>query len=224
MRKRLCGALGATAAVLAISAVVLAVSACSSGATSNFVATGGASVSSAPVPSSTPTHVAGLVSFPFPASVHVEFQTALPPSGAQQGAMIGYENYVDSMWYAVDTLGQSDTYKKYISGNALTFAKELIAEFKVGGYALRGTVVYYDTTVPSVYYGKGAVVESCVNVSGLQMVNPGTGQSAGNILNSKYDFSQEQASAGEQRDGAWWIVQTQFSPASSGGSAGMCAS
>lgn len=215
MDKRLAGAI--------IAAAVLGLAACSGGSTaSSFVAAAPASTSAPPTPSSSPTAVAGLRDFTFPSDIQVKFQTTLPDSGPQRSAMIAYENYIDSMWYAVYTLGKNKTYKSYISGNALTFAKQIIGEFKAGHYALRGTVIYTDMSVPNVYSGSGAVVESCVNVSGLHMVDLGTGQSAGNILNSKYTNSQEQAAAGKKANGSWWIVHTDFYSAASGGTAGMC--
>lgn len=218
MDKRLAG-------VLMVAA--LAVSACASGgSSSSFVPGGGATASgsASATPSSTPTAVAGLKAFTFPSSIQVEFQAQLPATGPQRSAMIAYENYIDSMWYAVYTLGQNKAYEKYITGNALSFAKEIIAEFKAGHYELKGTVVYSDISVPDVYGNAGVVVESCFNDSGLQMVNPSNGKSAGNIINSKYTYSQEQAAAGKRADGSWWIIHTDFYPAASGGSAGVCAS
>ena len=217
MDKRLAG-------VLAVAA--LAVSACSSGSTASFVPGGGATVggSAASTPSATPTAVAGLKAFTFPSSIQVEFQTELPPSGPQRAAVIAYENYVDSMWYAVYSLGKNKAYQKYVSGNALKFANQIIDEFKAGHYKLEGTVIYSDISVPQSYYGAGAVVYSCFNDSGLHMVNPSTGQSAGPIVSSKYTYSQEQAAAGKRADGTWWIVNTDFYPAASGGAAGVCGS
>lgn len=219
MDKRLAGVLVAAA---------LAVSACSSGSSStSFVPGGGASSSSgsaSATPSSTPTAVAGLKAFTFPSSIQVEFQTQLPPAGPQRSAVIAYENYVDSMWYAVYTLGKNKAYQKYLTGNALSFAKQIIAEFKAGHFQLKGTVVYSSISVPNVYGTAGVVIYSCFNDSSLQMVNPGNGKPAGNIINSKYTHSQEQAAAGKQSNGSWWIIHTDFYPAASGGSAGVCAS
>jgi hypothetical protein len=218
MDKRLAGVLVAA---------VVAVSACSSASPSaSFVPGGGASTSAAtsPAASSTPAVVAGLKAFTFPSSIQVEFQTQLPPAGPQRAAVIAYENYVDSMWYAVYTLGKNKTYQKYITGNALSFAKQIIAEFRAGRYRLKGTVVYSSISVPDVYGTSGVVVYSCFDDSGLQMVNPGSGRPAGNIISRKYTHSQEQAAAGRQANGNWWIVHTDFYPAAAGGSAGVCAS
>lgn len=218
MDKRLAGVLVAAA---------LAVSACSAGTSSTaFVPGGGAasSGSASAAPSSSPTSVAGLKDFTFPSSIQVEFQTQLPAIDPQRAAVIAYENYVDSMWYAAYTLGKNKAYQKYITGNALSFAKGIINEFKAGHYTLKGTVVYYNISVPDVYGNAGVVVESCFNASGLEMVNPGNGQPAGSIINSSYTHSQEQAAAGKKSNGSWWIIHTDFYPAANGGSAGVCAS
>lgn len=164
----------------------------------------------------------GLRKFAFPGSVQVQFQTPLPASGSQRAAVIGYENYARSMWYAVYTHGASKAYQQFASGNALTFIKTLISQYTAGGYTLRGTIVYFDTSVPSVYYGAGALVESCVNASGLFKVDSSTGKVAGTVFSAKFGYYQEQAAAGKKADGTWWIGHTENYPAADGGAAGMC--
>jgi hypothetical protein len=193
----------------------------------SFVPGGGAS---SPAPASgavgsastAATDAPGLKDFAFPASVQVQFQTPLPAAGAQRAAMIGYENYARSMWYAVYTHGSSKAYRQFAGGNALTFVKTLISQYTADGDTLRGTIVYYDTSVPSVYYGAGALVESCVNASGLFKVNSSTGQVAGTVFSAKFGYYQEQAAAGKKPDGTWWIGHTDSYPAADGGAAGMC--
>jgi hypothetical protein len=164
----------------------------------------------------------GLRSFAFPAGVQVQFQTPLPASGPQRAAMIGYENYVDSLWYAVASRGSHTQYRQYMSGNALTFADSLIREFKTGDYKLSGTVVYFDISVPQVFYGDGAVVQSCVDASGLRMVNAATGKTAGTVFNSSFQHYQEQAADGKSKAGHWTVSHTENLSASSGASAGVC--
>jgi hypothetical protein len=164
----------------------------------------------------------GLRNFAFPAGVQVQFQTPLPASGTQRAAMIGYENYVDSLWYAVSSQGSDTEYQQYMGGNALAFANSLIAEFKSGDDKLSGTVVYFDISVPQVFYGAGAVVQSCVDASGLYMVNAKTGKTAGTVFDSSYQHYQEQAAAGKSTAGYWTVSHTENSPASSGSSAGVC--
>jgi hypothetical protein len=164
----------------------------------------------------------GLRSFAFPAGVQVQFQTPLPASGTQRAAMIGYENYVDSLWYAVSSQGSDTAYRQYMGGNALTFANGLIGEFKSGDYKLSGTVVYFDISVPQSFYGSGAVVQSCVDASGLYMVNAETGKTGKTVFDSSYQHYQEQAAVGKSTAGYWTVSHTENSPASGGASAGVC--
>ncbi|HEV3381405.1 MAG TPA: hypothetical protein VG142_10545 [Trebonia sp.] len=165
---------------------------------------------------------AGVQSFTFPSGVQVQFQTQLPASGPQRTAVIGYENYVDSMWAAVSTGGANTTYEKYIGGNALSFANSLISEFRNGDDKLSGTVVYFDISVPQTFYGESAVVQSCVDASGLNMVSAATGKVTGTVFDSSYQHYQEQVAVGKSPAGYWTVSHTENSPASSGGAAGDC--
>lgn len=183
---------------------------------------GGTPAASAPGTASSSDGASGLRSFAFPAGVQVQFQTSLPASGTQRAAMIGYENYVDSLWSAVSSQGSQAVYQQYMAGNALTFAKSLISEFRSGGYKLSGTIVYYDITVPHVYYGAGAVVESCVDTSGLYMVNATTGKTGKPVFDTTYQHYQEQAADGKSAAGHWTVSHTENFPASGGASAGEC--
>jgi hypothetical protein len=164
----------------------------------------------------------GLRSFAFPAGFKVQFQTPLPASGTQRAAMIGYENYVDSLWDAVASRGADTEYRQYMGGNALTFANSLISEFKNGDDKLSGTVVYFDISVPQVFYGAGAVVQSCVDASGLNIVDAKTGKTTGTVFDSSYQHYQEQAAAAKSKAGSWTVSHTENFPVSSGGSAGDC--
>jgi hypothetical protein len=215
------------AAFLALAAV-----ACSSRATSSAGNNGaldpqGGPTTTAPSvagggPSLAASAPAGLRSFAFPANVRVEFHSPLPASGPRRAAMIGYENYIDSVWYAVYTRGSSTAYKQYVGGNALTFARSLVREFSSDGYRLRGTIVYYDISVPQVFYRAGAVVQSCVDASRLYRVKAKTGHIVGTIFSASYDHYQEQASAGKAAAGFWTVSHTENLPAANGGSAGVC--
>jgi hypothetical protein len=189
-----------------------------SGATSSANAAGTVA-SPAATTSGSPS---GLRSFAFPAGFQVQFQTPLPASGTQRAAMIGYENYVDSLWDAVASRGADTEYRQYMGGNALTFANSLISEFKNGDDKLSGTVVYFDISVPQVFYGAGAVVQSCVDASGLNIVDAKTGKTTGTVFDSSYQHYQEQAAAAKSKAGSWTVSHTENFPVSSGGSAGDC--
>jgi len=147
---------------------------------------------------------AGLVKFAFPAGLKVEFRSALPASGPRRAAMIGYENYVDSGWYAVYTHGASKAVSRYVFGNALTDFRALVSELT--GYRLRGTIVYYDISVPQVFGGAGAVVQACVNDSGLYVANAKTGRDLETVFRGDFEQYQEQASAGKSSRAGFWIV------------------
>jgi hypothetical protein len=232
MRKTLSGA--SLAAFLAVGAV-----ACASGGGGNINGGGGGNGGGGsgaldPAGATTSASAAGTAapsagaaasdprSFTFPAGVQVQFQTPLPASGPQRAAMVGYENYVDSLWSAVSSQGSDTAYRQYTGGNALTFANGLIKEFKSGDYKLSGKVVYFDTSVPQVFYSDGAVVQSCVDASGLYMVNAETGKTAGTVFDSSYQHYQEQAAAGKSPAGYWTVSHTENSPASGGNSSGVC--
>jgi hypothetical protein len=211
--------------IIAVAGVALAITACSGGGTTgSFVPQGGGGTSPAtPATQATTTAVKGLQVFNFPQTVQIDFQSELPASGPKREAAIAYENYIDSMWYAAYTHGASKAYERYTSGNVLSFVRTVIHEVSKGD-TISGTIMYFDTSVPSVYYGNGALVESCVNASGLYLVNAKTGKNAGNVISTKYDSYQEQAAAAKEPGGAWAIINTQNYRAASGGSAGMCAS
>lgn len=155
---------------------------------------------------------AGLVRFAFPSSVKVEFRSPLPASGPQRAAMIGYENYVDSGWYAVYTHGASKTVSKYVYGNALSDFDDLVTELT--GYRLSGTIVYYDISVPQVFSGAGAVVQACVDDSGLYVANEKTGRNLETVFRGDFEHYQEQASTGKpsSRAGFWIVNHTVQSP------------
>ena len=160
----------------------------------------------------------GLLSFAFPPAVRIVFQTPLPASQPQRGVMIGYENYVDSLWYATYTHGQSTVYEQYTSGNVLSYVQSEISDANYGpGYTLRGTITYYDMTVPGVNGDSTATVSSCVDASGLDWVNEKTGQLYGPIFASGDLHYLEQNSAQNELGG--WIMDRVVSYLSSGGGA-----
>lgn len=196
------------AAFLALGAV-----ACSSGGSTTYNGLLTASASDGPsTPVGAPqqsaaastTAAAGLVRFAFPSSVKVEFRSPLPASGPRRAAMIGYENYVDSGWYAVYTHGASKTVSQYVYGNALTDFHALVSELT--GYRLRGTIVYYDISVPQVFDGAGAVVQACVDDSGLYVANAQTGHNLETVFRGDFEHYQEQASTGKSSQAGIWIV------------------
>ena len=190
-------------------------------AAATFVPKGGATSAAPSQPASAAT-VSGLQNFAFPSSIKIQFQTPLPASGPQRSAVIAYENYIDSMWHAVYTHGADTSYQKYVYGNALSFAQQEIRFFTKGDNQLRGTLTYYNITVPQVFYSAGAVVSSCVDASKMKFVEERTG-TIGTLFSSAYFHYLEQVGTGTTRDGFWIVNHTDPTPAARGGAAGACA-
>jgi hypothetical protein len=208
-----------TLASLAIGGLLATLTACGGPRPGVFHPAGSTQATETPA---TQAHVSGLATFNFPAGIRIMFEA--PPSslGAmQQGAVVGYENYVDSMWYAAATHGTSQAYKSYTYGNALTFVRNLAAEFT--RYDLQGTIVYADIAVPNTYGKSGAVVTSCVNTTDFFRVNPADKQATSVFGSAKWDDYEEQVAAGKKPDGQWVVNGTYNYPASDGGAAGECA-
>lgn len=221
-------------------AITGALAACASGGSSSAAGNGALPSTSAPLATSAPAGsssggtggaapaVPGVQSFPFPAGVTVSFQGTLPASGPKRAAVIGYENYVRSLWYAVATHGSSTAYQAYDFGNARTFAQSMIHEFTAYGYKLHGTIVYYDISVPNVYYNAGAVVDACVDASAIYRLNGKTGQSIGTVFGDNFNHFLEEVSDGKESagktgpGGSWVVSHTNSTPVSDGGSAAMC--
>jgi hypothetical protein len=207
-----------TLASLVAGGLLVTLTACGSARPGVFRPAGATQSASTPAAQ---VHVSGLASFTFPADVKVEFDTPLPSDPMQQAAVIGYENYIDSMWYAAATHGASKAYESYTYGNALTFVKNLAAEFRQDG--LQGTIEYSDIAVPNTYGKSGAVVTSCVNTSGFYRVNS-AGKQLGTVFGAaKWDNYEEQVAAGKKANGKWAVNGTYNYPASDGGAAGECA-
>lgn len=200
--------------VLVIAGVAVAACGCASGAstaTAAFTPQGGSGSTQASASPTASAPVAGLSTFAFPSDVKVVFQTPIPASGVAREATVAYENYIDAMWYGVYKTGAYTGYARYISGNALTFVKEEINWFASNSYHLSGTIVFSETSVPNVY-SRSAVVESCVNASGLYAVSK-SGKTIGTALPAKYDYYQEQATAGMKSGGSWLIAGSYYTSA-----------
>jgi hypothetical protein len=227
MRKTVTGV--SLAAFLALGAVACGSSSSSSGNNGALDPSGGSSATPSATASASPaasasasastTAADGVQSFPFPTDVKVVFQTPLPASGPKRGAMIGYENYVDSVYYASQTQGKNTAYLKYVSGNVLTGSNRLINDFKSNDVTLHGTVYYYDMSVTQVFGSGGAVVQACVDSSGLHVLQS-DGKVGGQVFSTPRYL--EQSSAGKTKAGYWMIGHTVSTSANSGGSAEMC--
>jgi hypothetical protein len=225
-RCALAGALVLAVALAACTSGASASSASRSSASQNSASKNGAPVARVTAPG--PSLHDGLRSFAFPPGVTVLVQATLPASGARRSAVIGYENYVRSLWDTVATHGSSTAYQGYLFGDALAFAHAMIHEVTEDGYKLHGTIVYHDISVPRVYHDAGAVVDACVNAGSMYLVTEKTGKVAGTVFGKSFDRYREQVSDGREAGGragpggSWVVTRTDNIPAPDGGAAAHC--
>lgn len=155
-----------------------------------------------------------------PAGFTISFQAAAAGSAKRQAVVAGYENYVRSFWLAIITHGRDRRYRQYLAGNALTFAEKEIAYFTSHRATVRGAARYFDIKVTNMYSGKAAVVQACVDVSGLSRVTAATGKRVGNVYPHRYLHYLEQVAEGQLPAGDWYVLHTgNYSAATSEGAA-----
>jgi hypothetical protein len=151
--------------------------------------------------------------YQFPAAVSVQFTT--PPSGSavRRAIIPGYRDYVLSLWAAASSHGKDAAYQKLATGNAAAFARREIS-YLAHGRGLSGTIRYYDTTVPKIYYGRGADVTSCVDASRFTVVSTENGKTVGTVFPARYAHYLENTGLARRADGTWFVTQTGAFPAS----------
>lgn len=151
--------------------------------------------------------------FHFPAGFAITFRAGHAGSAKRRAMIVGYENYVRSFWAAILTHGRDHAYRRYLAGNALTFARKQINYYRSNGQTVTGTARYSGIRVTNVYFGHGAVVQACVDVSGLSRVKTTTGKRVGTVYSRPYLHYLEQVAEGELPGGGWYVLHTGNYPA-----------
>jgi hypothetical protein len=118
-----------------------------------------------------------------------------------------------SLWAAVSSHGKDTAYQKLATGNAAAFARQEIS-YLAHGRGLSGAIRYYNTTVPKIYYGRGADVTSCVDASRFTVTSTRTGKAVGTVFPAKYAHYLENTGLARRADGTWFVTQTGAFPAS----------
>lgn len=130
-----------------------------------------------------------------PPGVRVRFLSPLPTASPQRGIVLGYEGYTRSLWTAVATRGADSGYRRWADGMALTYARRQVAHYRRHSRSAPTAIRYFDTEITGVYFGDGAAVTSCVDVSGRR-------------------FRQDVAEA-RRADGTWFVARVDDYPTSS---------
>jgi hypothetical protein len=129
---------------------VISVAACggSSGSVGTFVPKGSQDAGSRSGDTSVSSSVAPLAHFPFPSSVHFQFQTPLPPDPQEAAAVRADEDFQLAYYYAVYSAGKDMSVLSYVSGLApsvQTATRASVEQNRADSFL--GTVRFYSTSV-----------------------------------------------------------------------------
>jgi hypothetical protein len=203
-----------SATLLAVG-VLIGVAACGDGSATVFHPVGSiASQSPQAVPSATMA-AQRYGGFRFPAGVSIDFTSPAPADPSRRAIVVGYQDYVLSMWAGVLSHGKSTGYTSQAEGNALTFVTREVTRYRSPAQTVRGTIRYSRTEVTNVYFSTGASVVSCVNATAFHAVNAHTGARLGPALPGRPVRYLEAVSEGRGSDGTWFVNRSVTYPASS---------
>jgi hypothetical protein len=202
-----------SATLLAI-IVLIGVAACGGGSAAVFHPAGSIasrSPQAAPVATTAAQRYGG---FRLPAGVSIDFTSPAPADPSRRAIVVGYLDYVLSMWAGVLSHGANTGYTNQAEGNALTFVTREVARYSSPVQTVRGTIRYSGTKVTNVYFGTGASVVSCVDAAAFHAVNAQTGARLGPALPGRPVRYLEAVSEGRRSDGAWFVNRSVTYPAS----------
>jgi hypothetical protein len=196
LRRRALGAL-ATVAVTGVLAP-----ACGSAPAQTFHPAGTASA--------TPNPSASLAQFPFPPSVHVEFQSA-PPADPQQAAAVTTDHdFQLAFYYAQYSQGKDTRFNNYIAPIAKELAMVVqsnVAPYAVDHKSITGTIRFYDSTVQRVPGApQNLTVSNCVDDSKLPDVDAATGKPIGGQPPPGHYYTFESDTVKPLGGGKWGLI------------------
>ena len=210
MRKGLIGTALAGAAM-----ALLAAAGCGTGGTARvFVPRG----SPAAAPSASGPAPPGRVHFPFPASVHIDFQTPVPADQQQRSVVLTDENFQLAYYWSLYSEGGDQRFARYIaSPTVLSAVQAGVAQNLAQHERIRGTLRIYRTTVTPVTSSSGSpggqAVTFCGDNSKLASVSARTGAVVPDQTPAAHHwFSQTDSYI--SRNGGWALasISTTFYP------------
>lgn len=196
---------------------VIGVAACggSSGAPGTFVPKG----SEAPVSQSSAdasVAVPALARFPFPSSVHIEFQTPLPADPQEASVVVTDENFQLAYYYSLYSEGGNQHFASYIaSPTVLTAVQAAVAPNFTGHERIRGTLRIFGTTVSGVTGAPSDLAVSfCGDNSQLVSVSARTGQVIPDSTPADQHYFRQTDSYLPDKGGKWGLaaISTTFYP------------
>src|SRR5579875_717468 len=206
---------GCTGAALACAAL-FGVTACGSGGHPQTFVPGGSEPPTAQSTANATSAVPGLVHFPFPSSVHIEFQTPLPTDPQDESVVITDENFQSAYYYSLYSEGGNQHFAPYIaSPSVLTSVQANVAQNFTGHERIRGTLRIFDTSVSQVTgSAKDMAVTFCGDNSRLASVSAQTGRVVPDNTPANDHFFSQTDSYMPTRGGKWGLVaiSTTFYP------------
>jgi hypothetical protein len=194
-----------------ICAALFGVAACGSGSGSpgTFVPKG----SLGPTPtsqSSADASVAasGLARFPFPSSVHIEFQTPLPADQQDASVVVTDEDFQLAYYYSLYSEGGNQRFASYIASQTVqTAVQASVAQNFTEHERIRGTLRIFDTTVSGVAGAPSDLAVSfCGDNSQLVSVSARTGQVVPDNTPADHDYFRETDSYLPEKGGKWGLA------------------
>jgi hypothetical protein len=158
--------------------------------------------------SANPAAVVAISRFPFPAGIHIEFQTPLPADPQQARAAASYEDYQLAYYYAIYSQGGNARYLSYLYSRDVPLvaaAQDSVRKYDAESFT--GTLRFYGMTVgPTPGQPGGLNVTVCVNQQHLFSTDRATGKvipgqstsPAGNVSLETYSL--------DDLEGSWKIV------------------
>lgn len=197
-------------------AALFGVAACGSGGhPGTFVPQGSGPPTSQSNANATAT-VPGLVHFPFPSSVRIEFQT--PPSGdtQEESVVITDEDFQLAYYYSLYSEGGNQHFAPYIaSPSVLTSVQANVAQNFANHERIRGTLRIFNTSVTQVAGASNDLaVTFCGDNSKLASISAKTGQVVPDNTSPDDHFFSQTDSYMPTKNGKWGLiaVTTTFYP------------
>jgi hypothetical protein len=159
-----------------------------------------------------------LAAFPFPADLHVVFQTPLPADRRLAAAVLADEDYQLAYYYSLSTRGRDTSYARYASvlppaglspaGAAVAislfaFTKHDIARQVARHETRTGTIRFFAASVAH-DFGKSVDFRYCVDESKLSYLNTRTGR----VTPSTHPYYLEDDAIGQQAGTVWQVTYT----------------
>ncbi len=191
-------------------AALFGVAACGSGGHPGTFVPQGSEPPTAQSTANATAAVPGLVHFPFPSSVHIDFQTPPPSDRQEESVVITDENFQSAYYYSLYSEGGNQHFAPYIaSRSVLTSVEANVAQNFAQHERIRGTLRIFNTSVTQVAGAPNDLaVTFCGDNSKLVSISAKTGQAVPDAVSPDDHFFSQTDSYMPVKNGKWGLVAT----------------